>query len=132
MRTLKNVEIEEIEKELGLKLPSLYHRLLAELGYGRLGPLEIYHPSQIRDLYESFFDDPGQLFRAYFPFGCHNELQEIWVIDVTSEKAASIWHETVPDDWPEEQWLVSEKWIEKCLEPELASARFGTRNEEQR
>jgi hypothetical protein len=119
MPPLSNPEIHDIERNLGHKLPGLYHRLLFEIGPGRFGTAaEIYHPLTVRELYEPFFDDPGQLFRQYFPFGCQNKLQELWIIDAAAEKAASIWHETVPDDWSEEEWLPYESWIERYLEPE--------------
>lgn len=120
MPALTNPEIEAIEQTLGQKLPGLYHRLLFELGPGTVGSTaEIYHPLAVSSLYEPFFDDPSQLFNPYCPFGCHNTKQELWVIDATAEKAASIWHETVPDDWPEEEWLPYESWIGRYLEPEV-------------
>jgi len=123
-RPLTNAEIEEIEGLLGHKLPGLYHRLLFEIGHGRItAEAEIYHPSVIRELYEPFFDDPGQLFNPYFPFGCQNRKQELWVINAATETAASIWHETVPDNWPEEEWLSYEHWIAKYLEPEVAGSQ---------
>jgi hypothetical protein len=119
MPPLTNPEIESIEQALGYKLPGLYHRLLFEVGPGPLGSeAEIYHPQAVRELYKPFFDDPRQLFNPYFPFGCQNRKQELWVIDASSEKAASIWHEAVPDDWPNAEWLPYETWIERYLEPE--------------
>jgi hypothetical protein len=126
MATLSNGEIDAIERDLGITLPGLYRRLLFEIGPGEFGEVAIYHPSEVRELYEPFFDDPRQLFNPYFPFGCHNRKQELWVIDGAAEAAASIWHETVPDDWSEEQWLTYEKWIERYLEPESGS--FGGRS----
>jgi hypothetical protein len=115
---LSNSEIDTIECEIGMTLPGLYRRLLSEIGPGKFGTIQIYHPGEVRELYEPFFDDLRQLFRPYFPFGCHNRKQELWVIDAASETAASIGHETVPDDWPEEEWLAYEKWIARHLEPE--------------
>jgi hypothetical protein len=116
---LTNAEIDDIERTLGHTLPGLYRKLLVELGYGGFGlAAEIYHPSRVRELYEPFFDDPTQLFHPYFPFGCQNKKQEMWVIDASAERAASIWHETVPDDWAEEEWLPYEQWIEEYLELE--------------
>jgi hypothetical protein len=113
---LTNPEIEDIERTLGHKLPRLYHTLLFHLGFGQVGPnAEIYHPLAIRDLYAPFIDDPGELFNPYFPFGCQHIKQELWVIDAEAEKAASIWHETVPGDWPDEEWLPYEDWIPKYL-----------------
>src|SRR5438874_2326425 len=92
MSALSNSEIDAIERELGMTLPGLYHRLLFEIGPGKFGDVQIYHPNEVRELYEPFFDDPRQLFSPYFPFGCHNRKQELWVIDAASETAASIWH----------------------------------------
>jgi hypothetical protein len=110
MPLMTPAEIDAAEAEIGVRLPGLYRELLAEVGHGRRGDCEIYHPSAVRALYEPFFDDPAQLFAPYFPFGCDNGLQELWVIDGAAARAASIWHETVPDDWPEEQWLPYDEW----------------------
>jgi hypothetical protein len=60
-------------------------------------------------------DDPDQLFAPYFPFGCDNGKQEMWVIDGARERAATIWHETVPGGWPEEEWLSYEEWVAQNL-----------------
>jgi hypothetical protein len=118
MAAMTKNEIDSIERELGITLPGLYRRLLVEIGPGKVGDAaRIYHPGEIRALYEPFFDDPGQIFHPYFPFGCHDAKQELWVIDAAAERAASIWHETVPDDWPEEQWLSYEQWVERYLGP---------------
>lgn len=116
---LSNSEIEAIEQTLGHKLPGLYHRVLFEIepgGFGR--EAEIYHPLAVRELYEPFFDDPTQLFKLYFPFGCQKVKQELWIVDALAEKAASIWHEIIPDDWPDEEWLPYDRWIDRYLEPE--------------
>jgi len=130
MKKLTNQEIAEIEKALGLPLPGLYRKLLSEVGYGRYGQRldckwnttkELYHPSVVRDLYASFFDDPALLFHPYFPFGCNNEKQELWIIDSVAERAASIWHETVPDDWPEEEWLGYDNWVERFFNDETVT-----------
>jgi hypothetical protein len=56
------------------------------------------------------------LFHPYFPFGCNNGKQELWVIDAAAERAASIWHETHPADWPEEEWLDYHEWIIRFLD----------------
>lgn len=71
--------------------------------------------AQVWELYELFFDDPAQMFTLYSPFGCNNVKQEVWVIDGPRELAASIWHETVPDDWPEERWLQYDEWVTENL-----------------
>ena len=66
-------------------------------------------------LYEPFFDDPAQIFAPYFPFGCNDYDQELWVIDADKERAATIYHETVPDDWPAEDWLSYDDWLGQYL-----------------
>jgi len=108
-------EIDAAEADIGVRFPSFYRQLLIEVGQGRRGDHEIYHPSVVKELYEPFFDDPSQLFAPYFPFGCDNKLQEIWIIDADAGRAASIWHETVPEDWPEEQWLPCDEWRQRHL-----------------
>ena len=122
MQKLTNPEIEALERILGHRLPGLYHKLLVEIGYGHLSEnAELYHPLAIRELYESFFDTPSDLFIRYFPFGCQHRKQELWVIDVAKELASSIWHETVTDDWPEEEWLPYDRWVTMHLEEEVES-----------
>ena len=111
METLTNFEIDEIESELGFELPGLYRKLLAEIGHGEYGDIEIYHPRAIHKLYEFHFEVPSDLFRVYFPFGCNNRTQEIWLIDPTKEVASTIWHETHPESYPDEIWLPYEQWI---------------------
>lgn len=118
MKKISNNEIDQIEKTHNFKLPGLFRKLLVEMGFGEFGvdkSKEIYHPNEIRELYESFFDEPEDLFNLYFPFGCDNKTQELWVIDIKQEKAASIWHETVPEDWDEEKWLTYEDWVIEFL-----------------
>ena len=119
MTPLTNPEIDSLEQELGCTLPGLYRKLLVEQGYGTFGEAEVYHPAEVRKLYESFFDDPAQLFHPYFPFGCQNYKQELWVIDAAAERAASIWHETVTDDWPDEEWLEYDEWVSVHLDTEI-------------
>jgi hypothetical protein len=119
MPRLTHPEMDAIERACGHKLPELYRSLLANVGYGPVGTAaEIYHPLAIKELYEPFFDKPAQLFDLYFPFGCQNVTQEIWVIDVSREVAASLWHETVPEDWDGEEWLPYDLWRVTYLEPE--------------
>ena len=116
MTNLTQAEIGEAEQSLGHKLPELYRKLLAEVGYGILNPeAELYHPAKVWELYEPFFDEPEQLFDPYFPIGNNPRTQELWIIDADAERAASIWHETVPEDWPEEEWLPYEQWRQKYL-----------------
>lgn len=103
MEPLTNPQIDDLEKCLGVSFPGLYRKLLVEIGHGIMPTgRQIYHPAEIRPLYESFFEDPSQLFNPYFPFGCDNRRKEVWIIDSNRELAASISHETVPDDWPDE------------------------------
>jgi hypothetical protein len=108
-------EIDAVEAEFGVRLPGFYRQLLAEVGHGKRGACEVYHPSAVRELYEPFFDDPALLFAPYFPFGCDNHLQELWIIDAVAARAASISHETVPADWPGEQWMVYDEWRQQYL-----------------
>lgn len=117
MPALTNTEVDRLERSLGVGLPGLYRKLLIEIGPGTIGSTaKLYHPSEIRTLYEPFFDDPSQLFHPYFPFGCHDGTQEMWIIDAATERAASIGHETVPDDWPEEEWLEYDEWVNRNLD----------------
>jgi hypothetical protein len=116
MNTLTNSQIDRLEKTLGIILPGLYRKLLIETGYGKTPfDRQLYHPMEIRPLYESFFHDSSQLFNPYFPFGCDNNGQELWVIDNNRELAASISHEAVPEDWPDELWLDYADWIDKYI-----------------
>ena len=115
MPTMTPAEIDAAEAALGMRLPEFYKQLLIDVGHGRHGDREIYHPSAVRELYEPFFEDATHLFAPYFPFGCDNMLQELWIIDADAGLAASIWHETVPDDWPEEEWLPVDEWRRQYL-----------------
>ena len=115
MTRVKNTEIDPIECEIGHKLPALYRKLLVEEGCGTFGNSEIYDPRCISEIYSHHFEDQNDLFIRYFPFGCNNETQEIWLILVHEEKAASIWHETHPDDYADEEWLDYEFWSLKHL-----------------
>jgi hypothetical protein len=118
MQTLTNAQVDGIEQTHGFVFPGLYRKLLVEVGYGHIGSsAEIYDPRRTRNAHELFFHDPSQLFARYFPFGIDHGSQEIWVIDAWAERAASIWHETVPDDWPDENWLPYEVWVTRYLEP---------------
>ncbi|WP_395750925.1 hypothetical protein [Prosthecobacter sp.] len=117
MTTISNPEIDLIQSRMRVTIPGLYRKLLVELGYGRIDEdHEIYHPEQIREAWESFFDEPSDLFTIYFPFGFSPRLQEMWIIRPQDERVASIWHETVPDDWDEEKWLTYEDWIAKYFD----------------
>ncbi len=124
MIKLTQVQIETIERELGVKLAAFHRQLLMDLGVGELvgspksewnGSQEIYHPESIRSLFEEFFEDPSMIFSRYVPIGCDNGTQEIWVIDQERSMAASISHETVPDDWPEEEWVSCEQWAANTI-----------------
>lgn len=69
MQTITPAEIEAAEDVVGVRLPDFYRQLLAEVGHGRDGVREIYHPATVRELYEPFFTDPADLLSRYFPFG---------------------------------------------------------------
>ncbi|MCB1634308.1 MAG: hypothetical protein KDI37_14140 [Xanthomonadales bacterium] len=112
---LSNPEISTVAVMLGHELPGLYRKLLIEEGFGKAGDVRIYHPAEIEDIYKHHFDDPEELFRRWFPFGCNERLHEIWVVDPITETAASIWHETNPDDYDDEEWLSYEDWICRYL-----------------
>ncbi|MDH5325477.1 MAG: SMI1/KNR4 family protein [Gammaproteobacteria bacterium] len=117
MKTLSNAEIDNVESKQRVTLPRFYRKLLLEEGYGQTeDQKEIYHPSEINELYELKFDDESLLYNKYFPIGCNNRTQELWIIDVTNDKIASIWHETHEDDWPNENWSEYEVWIENNFE----------------
>jgi len=114
MQTLSNREIDQVEKALEIELPRFYRKLLIEIGFGESDlDNELYHPSKIFELYEFKFDNEELLFKKYFPFGCNNPKQELWIIDIELDRACSIDHETHEDDWPFEQWLEYETWLEK-------------------
>lgn len=115
MTPVSNTEIDAMEQALGHKLPGLYRKLLVEEGFGTFGSREIYDPRRIPEIYGCHFDEPSDLFSRYFPFGCDNETQELWMISVSAETAATIWHETNPDDYPDEEWLPYEVWISTNL-----------------
>jgi hypothetical protein len=118
MVRLTNPAIDDIEDALSDTLPGLYRNLLVEEGYGAFGSdAEIYHPLHISDMYGSFFEDPMQLFNSYVPFGYNSRTQELWVINPKIEVAASIWHETVPEDWVDEEWLPYDEWVMRYLDP---------------
>ena len=108
---LSERELDDIEQQLGVVFPFVYRKALAQRGPGKSSDnTEIYHPAEIRELYEPFFDDPAELFTKYFPIGCDNSTQELWVVDVERNLVAAISHETVTDDWPEEEWQSYEQW----------------------
>jgi len=116
MPVLSETEIDEFERSINARLPTLYRSLLQEVGAGKYGGhSEIYHPDEIYALFEQFFDAPEQIFQPYYPFGGDDLDQVVWVIDARTERAATIWHETVPDDWPEEEWLPYDEWRRNYL-----------------
>lgn len=121
MTPLSNAEIDELETALDHRLPGLYRKLLVEVGFGTRGDLRIYHPSEIAQIYQYHFEDSADLFARWFPFGCDERRQEIWLIDPVTETAASIWHETHPDDYEDEDWLSYEDWIVRNLPDDRGS-----------
>lgn len=109
--SLSENDLDDIEQKLGVGLPFAYRELLKQRGPGRsTDNTEIYHPSEIEELYKPFFADPTELFTKYFPFGCNNSTQELWVIEVERGLVASISHDTVPEDWPAEAWQPYGQW----------------------
>ena len=111
MKQLSNSELDAIESQFPVRLPGLYRKLLVEIGAGNDRDVEIYPPLEIEEMYRFHFEDPRQLFNIYFPIGCSNRSQEIWLIRIEDDCIASIWHETHPDDYPEERWLSYEQWL---------------------
>ena len=100
----------------------LYRKLLVMEGYGTQGEIEIYHPTEIREHYQYHLDNPKDLFERWFPFGCNNGSQEIWIIDPATETAASISHETNPIDYADEEWLDYAEWGIRYLPPDLSDS----------
>jgi hypothetical protein len=90
----------------GMVVPDRLAAFLQSRGSGVYGAVEIHDLGVIFDRYAEFFDDPAQIFSRYLPFGCNNDTQGLWVLDLSRERAkfAKIWHETVPDDWTDETW----------------------------
>jgi hypothetical protein len=111
MTPLSNTDIDALERTLSFTIPGLYRKLLVEIGYGQIGDVEIYHPKNISELYEFHFENKEDLFTNYFPFGCDNRAQDIWLIRPSDERAASISHETHSDDYDDESWLEYHDWI---------------------
>jgi hypothetical protein len=112
-------QIVAFENAHSLRLPERLASFLCGHGPGRYGDIEIHQPDQIRDVYTDFFDDPGELFTKWLPFGCNHQTQELWILDISgpSPRFARIWHETVPDDWADEDW----RGFAGCADGELDS-----------
>jgi hypothetical protein len=104
MKRYTNEQLNELEARGGFVLPGALRDFLVAEGAGRYGNVEIYAPETVDALYRDFFDDPSELFRLYIPFGETKQEQEMLVYRVSDGTSAKIWHETVPDDWPEEDW----------------------------
>jgi hypothetical protein len=45
-------------------------------------------------------------------------LQELWLMDADRDRAASNGPQIVADDWPDEDCLACEWWIQRYFEPE--------------
>ena len=88
-----------------MSLPPALREFLHAKGAGTYGNVKIYQPEQVDGLYREFFDDPSELFTVYLPFGERTHEQEMLIYRITDNTYASIWHETVPDAWSEEDWL---------------------------
>ncbi len=111
MAILSSSELASLERDLGHPFPPIYRDLLRSLGNGRhSSDVTVYHPSEICELYSHHFESDGDLFNRYFPFGCNEAEQAIWLVDVRSGYVATIDHETHPDDYPDEGWLKSDEW----------------------
>jgi hypothetical protein len=110
-------ELHAFETEHGVRIPSRLSAFLINRGPGIYGEVEIHAPQDVLLRYHDFFDNPRDLITRYFPFGCNNRTQEMWVLDLSRSVAcvAKIWHETVPDDWAEEEWVP----FETCRDPEF-------------
>lgn len=121
-------EIDCISEDMGIVFPALYEKALREIGDGYFfsepdsdgkQPLEIYHPKSIQNLYEHHFDDPEDLFNRYLPFGCDNHRQDIWIIDITTSKVATIYHEILPNEWEQEDWVDFDTWWSKTIKGQV-------------
>jgi hypothetical protein len=104
MRTYTLEELTAFESQNDVALPQPLRHFLLSHGAGAHRNAMIYEPEKVQPLYAEFFDDPSELFRTYLPFGEHTAEQVMLVYRITDGKYASIWHETVPEDWPEEEW----------------------------
>lgn len=112
MTPLTSTEISSCEFAITHSLPGVYRDLLQRVGHGATDSgLIVYHPSEIYELYRHHFESAGELYLRYFPIGCDEAEQTIWLVDVASGRVASIWHETHPDDYPEEDWLEPDDWL---------------------
>ena len=110
MPALSFAEVDLAEHSLGVELPGLYRRLLTEIGPGASTRRPASTLAGSRAL-RPVLRRPVAIVPSLLPFGCHHGKQEMWIIDAAAERAASIWHETVPDDWPEEEWLEYDEWV---------------------
>jgi hypothetical protein len=111
MTRLSNSELDTIEQEIGYPIPGLYRKLLIAEGYGTFGSREIYDPRIIPERSGCHFEEPTDLFGRYFPFGCNNATQELWIIWIEEKKAATIYHETNSNDYGDEGWQAYDDWI---------------------
>lgn len=108
---IEPADIPALEASLGHPLPDAYRDLLTSFGFGRLDDgRTVYHPSEIADLYSHHFEGDDDLFNCYFPIGCDESEQTIWLVDVASGNVATIYHDTHPDDYPDEDWMVQRQW----------------------
>lgn len=112
MTPLSPSEISTAESDIGHCLPSVYRDLLQRVGHGRaVDGTTVYHPSDIAELYGHHFESEGDLYARYFPIGCNETEQTIWLFDVPSERVATIYHDTHPDDYEDEDWMAPEDWL---------------------
>lgn len=107
-------EIDRIERELGHTLPPFYRRLLRANGPGPIGKHgHLYDPLITRGMY-AIFDQPDDLFGRYFPFGYQVRKDQLWLIDIALDKAATMWFQSAPD-CEDDDWLDYETWLRNNL-----------------
>ena len=112
MNKLTPTEISVLESSVGHRFPSPYRRMLGTVGHGDSNDnTTIYHPEEITTLYSNHFESETDLYTKYFPVGCNNTEQTLWIVDVATDRIATISHETHPDDYYDEEWLELDEWL---------------------
>lgn len=110
-RRYSEADLAEIERELGRPLPRAYRRVLLTHGSGEIRPsLEVHAPGEIQERYADHFER-DELFEVYWPIGCNNDSQELYMLRVGTDEIATIFHEVHPDDYADETWVPSTKWV---------------------
>ena len=119
MTVLSNRQLDDFEMAKKTKIPEALRVFLTTEGPGTYDNLEIYDPDQVEEQYGPFFDDPADLFSVYLPFGDLKLQQELLIFRVTDNMWARIWHEYIPEMWPEQDW-------QPFTEQVLGDLRSGT------